>query len=222
MPEAASNSVDKQKLEIKQLRCERGRRTLIRNLSFEIKSGELIQIEGTNGSGKTTLLRTLCNLTLASEGEINWCGENIDDIREEFFANLLYLGHHAGIKDDFTAIENLRFNLAMHHQNISDADLLSALEKIGLRNCEDLPCRQLSAGQRRRVALARLLVSRQTLWILDEPFTAIDKDGTAQLCEIIAQHCQNGGMVILTSHTPVDIKTVDVRSIRLGEDDKSC
>ncbi|MCV6587874.1 MAG: cytochrome c biogenesis heme-transporting ATPase CcmA [Marinobacterium sp.] len=186
-------------LEVRQLLCERDDRVLFENLDFSLNVGEVLQIEGTNGSGKTTLLRILCGLTSHYEGDIFWHGELRTQAREAFNRSLLYFGHQPGVKAVLTPLENLHWYSAMH-PSMDASRVLWALEQVGLRGYEDVPCHMLSAGQNRRVSLARLYMNDAILWILDEPFTAIDKQGVAQQEALIAQHAINGGAVILTTH----------------------
>jgi len=201
-------------LDVKNLYCERDERVLFENLSFSIGKGEVLQIEGQNGSGKTTLLRILSGLSDAFTGQLYWQQQHIEEVLEDFFQSLLYIGHLAGVKAALTAEENLAWmmKLAPHLNKLS---LAQALEKVGLFGFEDVPCYTLSAGQQRRVGLARLYLSSAPLWILDEPFTALDKQGVAEKEALIAQHVHNGGMVILTTHHNLAIPNKTVRSINL-------
>ena len=205
------------KLEAQNLQCTRGERELFSNLSFELESNQLMMLEGRNGSGKTTLLRTLCGLYLADEGEVLWNGESIKKQDEAFRRELLYLGHSNGIKVDLTSLENLRINCLLADEPVSDDKLIAALETIGLFAFEDFPCSQLSQGQKRRVALARLLISQAKLWILDEPFVALDVDAVELLQSIIATHVDSGGMVILTTHQEVPLTTGEIKRLSLNE-----
>ena len=159
-------------LQIDALSCVRGDRTLFCDLAFDLEAGELLHLKGENGSGKTTLLRALAGLLLPESGEIRWHGENIRRLREEYSRHLLYLGHLNGIKGDLTAVENLRIAAVLDGFRLTESRAWEVLGEIGLRGHEDLPSKHLSQGQKRRVALARLLVNRASLWILDEPFTA--------------------------------------------------
>ncbi len=205
-------------LQVTNLSAVRDGRLLFDNLSFELQPGDLVQIEGRNGTGKTTLLRIVTGLADADSGEIVWQNNKIQSYREEFHRDLLYLGHHSGVKRELTAYENLRFYLQMHQQTeISPAALFDALLQVGLAGREDVPVRQLSAGQQRRVALARLWLSKQKLWILDEPLTAIDKHGVKVLERLFLQHVQHGGMVLLTTHQDLFSENPLLRKIRLGE-----
>lgn len=203
-------------LEVKNLFCERDERVLFAGLSFSIHSGELLQIEGQNGSGKTTLLRILCGLMEAFEGDIFWEGESVAEVQEEFYQALLYVGHLSGVKVALTAEENLawmrRLDPFLNRMSIAEA-----LDKVGLYGYEDIPCYALSAGQQRRVGLARLYLSSAPLWILDEPFTALDKKGVAEKEVLLARHVQAGGCVILTTHHNLSIPDKKVRCINLDE-----
>lgn len=184
------------------LQCVRDDRILFDQLDFHIDAGQVMQIEGHNGSGKTSLLRILCGLTLPTEGEVCWQGESIERSRETYQAALNYVGHHHGVKGELTPEENLRVAKALC-ANPTDISLFDALEQVGLYGFEDVPARTLSAGQQRRVGLARLLISKAPLWILDEPFTALDKKGIACIESLIENHATQGGIVVLTSHHPV-------------------
>ena len=203
-------------LEVRNLTAIRDERELFTDLSFTVSRGELVQIEGRNGTGKTTLLRMITGLGEQDEGDILWNQEKIQQQREEFHQELLFLGHHTGVKRELTAYENLRFYLVMHRQQPQQSAIYDALMKVGLAGREDVPVGQLSAGQQRRVALARLWLSHQTLWILDEPLTAIDKQGVKVLEALFLQHVEQGGMVILTTHQDMFIDNPILRRIKLG------
>jgi heme exporter protein A len=204
------------KLEVKNLQCIRGDRELFTNLSFQLESSQLMMLEGHNGSGKTTLLRALCGLYLADQGEILWEGVSIKKQDEAFRRELLYLGHLNAIKADLTVLENLRFNTLLAGEKVTDDALMDALDTIGLYAFEDFPASQLSQGQKRRVALARLLVAKASLWILDEPFVALDVAAVELLQSIIAKHVDNGGMVILTTHQEVPLTTGKIKRLSLN------
>ncbi|KAB2825352.1 cytochrome c biogenesis heme-transporting ATPase CcmA [Aliivibrio sp. S4TY2] len=203
-------------LEIRNVTCIRDERVLFEQLSFTISDGELIQIEGQNGAGKTTLLRIIAGLGYADEGEIYWKGESIKKSREEFHSDLLFLGHHTGVKRELTAFENLTFYQSMHNQYDENA-IWDALARVGLAGREDVAAGQLSAGQQRRVALARLWLSKQKLWILDEPLTAIDKQGVKVLEQLFMDHAKQGGIVLLTTHQDLFTDSNELKKIRLGE-----
>lgn len=202
-------------LEVQGLRCERGDRTLFSDLGFHVHAGQLLQIEGANGSGKTTLLRTLCGLFQATAGSVRWRGQTISSDPISYHTELSYIGHLPGIKFDLTALENLSFIQGMHGKKPDKQAIFTALDKIGLYGFEEIPCRFLSAGQKRRVALARLLLHSTPLWILDEPFTALDRAGNQLLSDMLAQHLNQGGMVILTSHQPVMITDITLTRLAL-------
>lgn len=195
------------------LQCERDKRILFRELSFSILPGTVTRVEGPNGSGKTTLLRILAGLNDAWTGGLNWCGASIAGQREAFLRNMLYLGHRPGIKPLLTPMENLRA-LMVGRRPVSDAALGQALEGTGLRGFENIPCRNLSAGQQRRVALARLLVADEPLWLLDEVFTAIDADGVKALEALLQQRAAEGGAVLVTTHH--DLALPGMRRLILG------
>jgi len=201
------------------LSCVRDERTLFSGLNFTIEPGEMVQIEGRNGAGKTSLLRILAGLSSPDAGEVRWQGVNTRRQRDVFHQQLLYLGHQPGIKSVLTAFENLAFYLSVNRQSVkgkADADTIyQALENVGLLGYEDVTVAQMSAGQQRRVALARLWLSDAPLWILDEPLTAIDKEGVATLIALFEQHTQQGGMVLLTTHQDLQGMNRDVRKLRL-------
>ncbi|MBU4683248.1 cytochrome c biogenesis heme-transporting ATPase CcmA [Cedecea davisae] len=195
-------------LEARQLTCQRDERTLFNALSFRVEPGEMVQVAGQNGAGKTTLLRILAGLAQADEGEVFWQAQPLRRQRDLFHSDLLWIGHQPGIKTVLTPFENLTF----FHADVAEAQRWDALEQIGLPGFEDLPVNQLSAGQQRRAALARLWLSAAKLWLLDEPFTALDATGIEKLTQRLRQHADAGGMVVLTSHQPLGCS---VRQIHL-------
>ena len=197
------------------LACERGETRLFEGCQLTINSGEWWQIEGHNGIGKTSLLRIIAGLSTAAEGVVRWDGSPIETQRENYYATLFYLGHFAGIKPELTAWENLRFYQKIQQLPLSDEALWTALEKVSLIGKEALPCSHLSAGQQRRVALAKLWLTQAHLWILDEPFTAIDKKGVSELIQHIEQHCERGGIVVFTSHQSAE--SAKVRTLSLDQ-----
>ncbi|CZF80244.1 Cytochrome c biogenesis ATP-binding export protein CcmA [Grimontia celer] len=202
-------------LEVRELSSIRDERVLFEDLSFTLSSGDLVQIEGPNGAGKTTLLRIIAGLGLAESGDVLWDGELVNKAREEFYSNLLFLGHSTGVKREMTAFENLAFYQRMHGEE-NEERLWEALARVGLAGREDVPAAQLSAGQNRRVALARLWISQSKLWILDEPLTAIDKQGVKVLENLFEQHVNDGGMVLFTTHQDMFEGNPLLRRIRLG------
>jgi len=205
-------------LEAIDLRCVRGERTLFEDLSFTLKGGELLRVGGPNGSGKTSLLRIACGLLEPDRGEVRWGGGNIRGLKEEFWARLLYLGHANALKDDLTATENLGIACALAGIVVDGRQVGDALGQLGLAGRENLPARVLSQGQRRRVALARLaLGDHAALWILDEPFTALDAAAVGTVQRLIGGHVSRGGGVIYTTHHEASIAATVSRRIDLGE-----
>ncbi|ASM08340.1 MULTISPECIES: cytochrome c biogenesis heme-transporting ATPase CcmA [Serratia] len=205
-------------LEAKSLSCVRDERILFSELSFSVQPGDIIQVEGPNGAGKTSLLRILAGLARPDGGEVCWRGRNTLRDRANYQQDLLFIGHQPGIKAVLTPFENLQFYQAVRGAAEHQA-IWRALEQVGLVGYEDLPVAQLSAGQQRRVALARLWLSAAPLWILDEPLTAIDKQGVAELISLFEQHAQRGGMVLLTTHQDLASVGQTVGKIRLAEHD---
>jgi len=203
-------------LEVQNLACMRGDRRLFADINFSLEPGELLYVHGHNGSGKTTLLRTLCGLILQEEGEVLWQGQNIRSLREDFARDVLYLGHKNGIKGDLNGLENLQVASVLDGFPISEQQAWDALERIGLDGHEDLETKLLSQGQKRRVALARLLVNKARLWVLDEPFTALDKDAVVLLQTVIREHLDAGGIVVLTTHQEVPLTDGVARRLKLG------
>ncbi len=196
------------------LSCDRDDRVLFQGLDFSILPGSLTRVEGANGSGKTTLLRILAGLHEGFEGQVLWQGQPRSDDREAFLRNLLFMGHRPGVKPLLTPLENLRFLIAGRHA-VTDEQLSEALARAGLAGFEKVPCQHLSAGQMRRVALARLLLSDEPLWILDEAFTAIDDQGVEGLEQLLVNRAAMGGAVILTTHHEPDLPGMD--RLRLGQ-----
>src|SRR5688572_17817202 len=187
-------------LEATGLACERGGRTLFRNLDLSLASGELLRIAGDNGSGKTSLLRILCGLLAPSAGEVRWDRNSITRLREEFSQRIVYLGHAPAVKGDLTAAENLSISCALTGKPVPTQAVQEALAQLGLSEITT-PVRKLSQGQRRRAALARLALSETLpLWLLDEPFAALDAPGIALLNQLLAQRLANGGMIVVTTH----------------------
>ncbi|MDR2195131.1 MAG: cytochrome c biogenesis heme-transporting ATPase CcmA [Gallionellaceae bacterium] len=203
-------------LEVNDLACSRGDHRLFSGLSFSLSAGELMRIEGVNGSGKTSLLRALCGFLMPDAGTIRWRGEDIRAQREEYHAELVYLGHLNAIKDDLDARENLRINAGMAGIRLDGKEAVAALRRMGLRGRETLPMKVLSQGQRRRVALARLLVGDAPLWILDEPLTALDVGAVGLMQELIGEHLARGGMAIYTTHQPLEVAGVTTRRLALS------
>ena len=185
-------------LEVSGLMGVRGERRLFRDLSFRLQPGELLHLAGTNGAGKTTLLRMLCGLTEPEAGQIRWQGQSIRELGEAFGEALTYVGHANGLSGELTVTENLAAEQQLRGGNAET--LQHAMHALALEGLADLPAKSLSQGQKRRLALARLLIAPRPLWILDEPFTALDTQSSARLAEIVERHLDGGGLVALTSH----------------------
>ncbi|WP_439652107.1 cytochrome c biogenesis heme-transporting ATPase CcmA [Paracandidimonas lactea] len=182
------------------LQAMRGERSLFTRLSFQVETGECLFVQGENGSGKTSLLRMLAGLTPPSAGTVLWKGSPIQQLRDEFRHELLFCGHLSGLKDELSAIENLVAGALLADDPVGSCLVREALHQAGLQGREDLPVRFLSQGQRRRVSLARLLLQRRALWILDEPLAALDAQAVRWLAELIDSHLRSGGLAVITSH----------------------
>lgn len=203
-------------LEASNLDCLRGGRILFRSLSFSLRGGELLRIAGANGSGKTSLLKILCGLLAPEAGEVRWQGTPIRNLREDFTRQLVYLGHAPAVKDDLTAAENLTVACMLAGRTASPQQAREALESYGLA-ANDVAVRRLSQGQRRRAALARLRLSAAApLWLLDEPFAALDAAAARFTEELIASHVAQGGAVVYTTHQEANIGAAALRVIELG------
>nr|WP_252736159.1 cytochrome c biogenesis heme-transporting ATPase CcmA [Aestuariibacter sp. A3R04] len=187
-------------MEASHLSCIKKDRILFDGLSLQLREGELMYLRGPNGAGKTSLLRILSGLSQPSHGCVNWRGKPLD---LQWYREMVYVGHKPGMSDTLTAIENLRFWCCQHAVAVRDAHILDVLSVLGLVGVEDIPCRLLSAGQQRRVALAKLWLKPATVWLLDEPFTALDVDGVSQLEAVMCQHVKAGGAILTTSHQPL-------------------
>jgi heme exporter protein A len=203
-------------LELRDVSCVRGERTLFSAIDLTLKKATLLRVGGANGTGKTSLLRIICGLMLPAHGEVRWQGENIRTLREEYWRELVYVGHMNALKDDLTAVENLATGAALAGLPAHRESARAALDAFDLAHCAALPVRVLSQGQRRRVALARLLMSRATpLWVLDEPFTALDARAVEFMQRLVGEHVSAGGAAILTSHQDVSIEA-PVQRLDLG------
>jgi heme exporter protein A len=194
------------------LSCFRDDRHLFSSLDFSLIPGQVLLLEGENGSGKTSLLRIICGFREPDSGVVTWRGETIP--QPNYYAEMAYVGHLDGIKKELTVLENLQVALAMARSN--QLSIIQALAKVKLTGYEDTLVHALSAGQKRRLSLARLLITQTLLWILDEPFTSLDKQGIALFESLMAEHCRKGGMIVMTSHHDVNLYNVDLQHIRLG------
>ena len=204
-------------LEASQIECVRGNRRLFRDLSFRLEAHQALRVRGENGSGKTSLLRIVAGLSPAESGRVSWNDGNIRALGEDYLREFLFLGHSNGLKDDLTPVENLRYALALAGVGADEPALRGALSKQGLASIADLPVKLLSQGQKRRVALARLSFSAQKpLWILDEPFIALDAASVDRLASTITEQVQRGGMVMFTTHQEVELPGTAMRTLELG------
>jgi len=196
------------------LECSRDDRVLFKDLDFAVEAGEALVVEGRNGTGKTTLLRMICGIRRPDAGDILYDGECIFKLGSDYHTHMTYVGHMDGIKRELTAEENLRVADALGHPGRMSVS--EALERIRLAGFEDVAANKFSAGQRRRLALARLLVSKAAIWILDEPFTSLDRHGVKLVEELMAEHTNEGGILVVTSHHDVDLGNVGVRRLDLS------
>ena len=194
------------------LSCLRSEELLFKDISFNLSSGEVLQIEGANGSGKTSLLRILCGLVLPEEGFISWNGEDIQKIRSKYVQDMHYIGHTNGIKAELSPLENLVVaqSLTTPRREYSCED---ALAQMGIEELADIPVRKLSSGQRRRVALSSLLISEARLWLMDEPFTSLDDSSRLLVKQMIETHAKNGGLVVIVTHDPLELPDIPFKKI---------
>jgi len=203
-------------LEVVKLTCVRGERRLFKDLNFSAGCGELIELRGANGSGKTSLLRILCGLSSPVAGEVRWKGKNIRALGEEYAGEIAYLAHQNGVKDELSALENLRIASGISGFRLAKLQAEQVLTRIGLSRQQNLPARSLSAGQRRRLALARLLTSKATLWLLDEALTSLDDAAIKLAAGFISDHLQNNGIAIVATHQDLSFSADRVHLIQLS------
>ncbi len=211
---ASGITVNETRLEARSLHCRRGGRDLFRNVEFSLGAGDFLFVKGENGCGKTTLLRALCGLTRPAAGAVLWRGQPIAAY-DAFVGALLYIGHREAVKDELTPLENLEVHGGLRGESHTEHAREQALSRVGLAGYEDIPVRYLSQGQRRRCALARLVLSQATLWILDEPYNALDRGAVGWLSGLVREHLGRGGMVVATSHQPIE-DVGDTRVLELG------
>jgi heme exporter protein A len=197
-------------LRVEKVHVWRGDRHVLRGVSLELGAGELIHVSGANGAGKTTLLRVTTGLLRPEQGSVSWRGKSILQAPTEYQAELAYASHEPALKGDLTALENLRFMVGLKRR-VDPAELLAALERTGVAGLADLPTRVLSAGQRRRVAMARVLAFRAALWLLDEPYTNLDASGALLMNSLLEEHVAQGGMVLVVAHHDLNLATATRR-----------
>lgn len=200
-------------LSVTKLSCVRGERFLFTDIDFKVEAGEWLHVRGANGCGKTSMLRLLAGLSQPVQGEIRWRGKPTGQDVQAYRAELLFLGHQAAVKEELTALENLQLASELDGRGLPWPEAFAALQRIGLKGREDQPVRFLSAGQKRRVLLSRLITRKAKLWLLDEPFTALDTRAVEMLGTLIAEHLDHGGMAVVTSHQAVQIaggKAIDL------------
>ena len=201
-------------LETRDLGCIRNDRLLFEHLEFALEPGQMLVVEGPNGCGKTSLLRILTGLRLADGGEILWRGEPIDRLAGDYYEQVTYVGHHDGVKHELSCLENLRLARAMGVPSPHDLD--HVLEQVNLFAYGETEVGSLSAGQKRRLALARLLATDSMLWILDEPFTSLDKSSMLRFASLFEQHLEHDGLIVMTSHHDISLPTQSVQRLQLG------
>ncbi len=192
----------------------RGDRHVLKGVSVQVQPQELLHISGPNGTGKTTLLRVVSGLLRPEQGSVTWLGQSIDVIRTDYQATLAYASHEPALKADLTALENLRFAVGLKRRVTVD-ELRAALARTGVAACADLPARVLSAGQRRRVAMARVLAMRASLWLLDEPLTNLDSAGSELISELLQTHVAGGGLAMVVAHHELQVRCT-VRHMELN------
>ena len=203
-------------LEVSKLGCVRGDRKLFAGVNFSLGPGTFMQLTGPNGSGKTSLLRIICGLLAPEEGEVRWRGANIRSLGEEYFADLSYVGHRNGLKEELSPLENLLISSGLSGTKITRPEGHAILNRMGLAGRESLAARLLSEGQRRRAALARLLASGTRLWLLDEVLASLDKAAIALMKVFIEEHVSKGGIAIVATHQEIDLSAGSFQRLELA------
>jgi len=203
-------------LEVTNLECVRGDRKLFSNISFSMTPGTLLQLTGPNGSGKTSLLRIVCGLMAPENGEVRWQSANIRSLGEEYSQRFTYVGHRNGVKEELSSLENLRVSSGLTGINLTREEARQALEQVGLARRENLPARFLSEGQRRRLALARLLAGNTPLWVLDEVLASLDSAAVSLVKSLIEEHLSKGGMAIVATHQELMLSAGSFQRLELA------
>ena len=198
-------------LSVQQLACERGRKRLFSDLNFQVHPGQCLHVQGANGAGKTSLLRIVCGLAEALSGKICWRGQDTRIDPGAWRAELVYLGHTPGLKDELSAAENLHFQSQIDGWALSSEQIDGALQRVGLGRQQQVPLRRFSQGQKRRAALARMIARPVALWVLDEPLAALDQPAQQLVAQLLAGHVQAGGLALVTSHQPLGVPCLDLR-----------
>lgn len=202
-------------LSVERVHVWRGDRHVLKDVSLALRCGELLHVAGPNGTGKTTLLRVVCGLLRPEQGQVTWLGQSIAAIRAEYQGILAYASHEPALKADLTALENLRFAVGLKRRVARD-ELRDSLRQTGVEACADLPARVLSAGQRRRVAMARVIAMQASLWLLDEPFTNLDAAGTDMMTSVLQSHVRAGGSALVVAHHDLIVGAAPMRRLELG------
>ena len=202
-------------LEVTNLDCVRGDRKLFSDINLSLKPGGFLQLLGANGSGKTSLLRILCGLLAPARGEVRWQGANIRSLGEEYFSAITYIGHRSAVKEELTCIENFRITNGLAGVEVTNAEARETLGKMGLAGRESLPARLLSEGQRRRLALSRLLSCSTRLWLLDEVLTSLDRAAVSLITSVIEAHLKSGGLAVVATHQELNLAAGSVERLQL-------
>lgn len=205
------------RLQLKDLGCSKGGRPLFSGVNLSLNAGQWLHLKGPNGSGKTSLLRLIAGLTEPDQGQIEWREKNISSSRAEYAEQRLYFGHYNGLQESSTVLENLQYLCALHGQAVSVAQIHAVLVQLGLRATANKMVRYLSQGQKRRVAMARLWLSQASLWVLDEPFVALDYASIGQLIEKMQTHLAAGGCMVLTSHQEINMQQPSPIILEIGQ-----